>query len=186
MYFNPAYLTFCIRLLKCPLHGHQTLLDDKLEPLRLTDEQLEDFSLMLTSQPCSSVEAESSCQRTFPAYAMPGAIVDNLSEKEWEREQRRLSNERKARQSSFYELSSPTTKTVAPKSPTDTPVCTTRENSWQPHQAWLPADSSEDNGLSASPVVSEKEATNSYPGVAPLTRKAGNHQSQTQEVTHEW
>ena len=186
MYFNPAYLTFCIRLLKYPLYGHQTLLDDKLEPLRLTDEQLEDFSLMLTSQPCSSVEAESSCQRTFPAYAMPGAIVDDLSEKEWEREQRRLSNERTARQSSFYGLGSPTTKTTAPKSPTDTPIGTSRENSWQTHQAWLPANSGEKNGLSASPVVNEKEVANSFLRVAPLARKAANHQSQNQEVTHEW
>ena len=142
---------------------------------------------MLSSQACSSVEAQSSCQRMFPGYAMPGAIVDDLSEKEWEREQRRLSNERKARQP-FHGLSSPTRRTPAPKSPTDTLVGTGRGDSWRPHQAWLPIDSgkeSAENVLSALPVVNQ-EVANSDQRVASLTRQARKHHRQSQEATNEW
>ena len=189
--FLPVFLLcifhFFAWLFKCLPYQCQTLLDDKLEPLRLTDEQLEDFSLMLTSQPCSSVEAESSCQRMFPGYAMPGAIVDDLSAKEWEREQRRLSNETKARQP-FHRVSSPTRRASAPKSPIDTPVGTNRENSWQPHQAWLPPESGKENALSTlpRPVFNEKETANSDPRVDPLTRNIGKHHRQNQEATNEW
>lgn len=118
---------------------------------------------------------------------MPGAVVDDLSAEEWEREQRLLSNERKARQV-CPKLSSPARST--PQTfPTKDPVGGS-SNMWRPHQAWQAADTGTENSdvtLRAPPVSTEQQSADSgLTVVSPTREKEGRLQRQKQEATNEW